>query len=99
MASLQEIADLQVYVDDPTAVTSAYKSLVESSMWNVVRIERNKLLSESDWTIVPDSPLSDSKKAEWQTYRQALRDMHTEKTVTMLDINQNIDVEYPTKPS
>ena len=40
--------------------------------------ERNKLLSESDWTQLPDSPLSTEKKAEWATYRQALRDMPTQ---------------------
>lgn len=36
---------------------------------------RNSLLSETDWTQLPDSPLNDSKKAEWVTYRQALRDL------------------------
>mgnify|MGYP005989480327 CR=1 FL=1 len=40
-----------------------------------VREERNALLSQSDWTVMPDSPLSDSDKASWQTYRQALRDV------------------------
>ena len=39
------------------------------------RSERNLLLKMSDWTQLPDSPLSDAKKAEWATYRQALRDM------------------------
>lgn len=36
---------------------------------------RNSLLSETDWTQISDSPLNDSKKAEWATYRQALRDL------------------------
>ena len=35
---------------------------------------RDILLTQSDWTQLPDSPLSDSKKQEWATYRQALRD-------------------------
>ena len=39
-----------------------------------VRTSRNSLLLSSDWTQSADSPLSDSKKAEWATYRQALRD-------------------------
>ena len=29
---------------------------------------RNTKLAESDWTQAADSPLSDSKKAEWKTY-------------------------------
>ena len=37
------------------------------------REERNAKLAKSDWTNVLDSPLSDSKKAEWQSYRQILR--------------------------
>jgi hypothetical protein len=38
------------------------------------RFERDKKLSESDWTQLASSPLSDAKKAEWEIYRQALRD-------------------------
>lgn len=37
--------------------------------------KRNALLDHSDWTQMPDSPLSDEKKAEWAEYRQALRDL------------------------
>lgn len=37
--------------------------------------ERNSLLNLSDWTQLPDVPLTDAKKAEWATYRQALRDL------------------------
>jgi len=39
-----------------------------------VRMQRNGLLAASDWTQLVDSPLADEKKAEWATYRQALRD-------------------------
>ena len=46
-----------------------------SEEMNTVRHHRDMLLMESDWTQMPDSPLSDSKKAEWATYRQALRDI------------------------
>ena len=40
-----------------------------------LRNERNFNLSECDWTQSTDSPLSDSKKTEWATYRQKLRDL------------------------
>ena len=39
-----------------------------------VRMERDILLFQSDWTQMTASPLSNSKKAEWATYRQQLRD-------------------------
>lgn len=39
-----------------------------------MRHRRDALLAASDWTQMPDSPLSDEQRAAWATYRQALRD-------------------------
>lgn len=36
---------------------------------------RNDLLQQSDWTQLPDSPLSTAQKQEFVVYRQALRDI------------------------
>ena len=36
-----------------------------------MRIERDRLLAESDWTMHSDAP---TDKTAWATYRQALRD-------------------------
>ena len=55
-----------------------------------LRNERDYLLKQSDWTQMPDSPLTEEKKQEWQTYRQALRDLPQ-----TVDIN---NIEFPTKP-
>ena len=44
-----------------------------------MRIERNRLLTESDWTQTVDDPTG--KSAEWATYRQALRDFPSTWTV------------------
>jgi hypothetical protein len=46
------------------------------TLWENVRKERNKRLTECDWTQMPDVTLSN--KAEWDTYRQALRDITTQ---------------------
>ena len=68
----------------------------------LLRIKRDSLLSQSDWTQGSDSPLSDSKKAEWKIYRQALRDLpktanpKLDDTKFLLD---NSSVTFPTKPS
>jgi len=40
----------------------------------IMRNQRDRFLVDSDWTQLPDCPLSDAKKAEWATYRQQLRD-------------------------
>jgi len=50
---------------------------VEQTIEEDIRPARNALLAESDWTQAADSPLTDAKKAEWATYRQALRDLPT----------------------
>tara|TARA_B100000035_G_scaffold287705_1_gene272843 strand:- start:140 stop:538 length:399 start_codon:yes stop_codon:yes gene_type:complete len=62
-----------------------------------VRQKRNNLLQESDWTQVSDNPLSDSKKAEWATYRQQLRDMMSSYTDSETNTVENIT--WPTRPS
>jgi len=56
--------------------------------------KRNALLAESDWTQFGDSPLTDKKKAEWATYRQALRDLPQE----FPNAISNDDIIWPTKP-
>lgn len=58
------------------------------------RQERDALLFDSDWTQVSDSPFSDSKKAEWTTYRQALRDLPTNSNWPNLE-----DADWPTQPT
>lgn len=45
------------------------------SQWGFVRRKRDGLLSESDWTALPDVPLSAELRQQWQVYRQALRDV------------------------
>jgi len=36
-----------------------------------MRLHRNRLLAESDWTQLPDTPID---RQAWAVYRQALRD-------------------------
>ena len=43
--------------------------------WIELIEKRNRKLQASDWTQLPDAPISESKKAEWKTYRQNLRDI------------------------
>jgi hypothetical protein len=63
-------------------------------LWSAVRLIRNIKLGESDWTQFSDSPLTDSDKAEWVTYRAALREI----PLTNADITSVEDVVWPTKP-
>jgi len=66
-----------------------------------LRIKRDILLAESDWTQMPDSPLTDSQKSSWATYRQSLRDMtETYSTVPLTDKGHmdETKITWPTKP-
>lgn len=40
-----------------------------------IRLERNRLLAETDWTQLPDTQLTDSQRIAWRQYRQELRDL------------------------
>ena len=60
----------------------------------ILRNKRNELLTQSDWTQVNDSPLSDFKKQEWATYRQSLRDLPS----TNQSVNNIADVIFPSMP-
>tara|TARA_B100001778_G_scaffold147771_1_gene121573 strand:+ start:1188 stop:1610 length:423 start_codon:yes stop_codon:yes gene_type:complete len=57
-----------------------------------VRIERNHLLTDTDWVVARASETGTAIPDNWKTYRQALRDIT--KTATSPD-----DVVWPTKPS
>ena len=64
------------------------------------RESRNDLLFSSDWTQLSDAPLTDAKKTEWKTYRQALRDLPTTKTATYEELVENsTHSDWPNKPS
>jgi len=40
-----------------------------------MRADRNRLLTDCDWTQVSDAPVTDEQRAAWCIYRQALRDL------------------------
>ena len=66
----------------------------QSKITEIVRAERTRFLSSSDWTQLPDSPLSTDIKNTWAVYRQALRDI----TENLDNIESLDDVIWPTKP-
>lgn len=60
-----------------------------SGALNVARTKRSSLLKESDWVI--NAPLSETKRKEWEDYRQALRDLPESVT--------DYNIVYPTEPT
>ena len=73
-----------------------YNRTISGTAFSVdtLRGQRKHLLNDSDWTVLPDCGLSESKVNEWKVYRQKLR-----------DITNGIDTEekakavvFPTQP-
>lgn len=62
--------------------------------WQKIREERNKLIAESDYVVLPDywETLSATKQNAWKKYRKQLRDVTNEFT----DPSQ---VVFPEKPN
>lgn len=58
--------------------------------WNDVRIQRQRLLLESDWTALQGVPMSEELKQAWASYRQALRDVTQQP--------DPLHITWPTKP-
>lgn len=91
LASNFEILENEVIEHQITRLkTDEEKEQDKQNMWKIVREERNKKLSECDWTQLSDSPLSNQKQTEWQIYRQSLRDITTQ-------LNP-FSIEWPTPP-
>jgi hypothetical protein len=71
--------------------TAEEATKITNSRWNDVREERNCLLTECDFTVLPDSPFTTEERTSWQTYRQQLRDVTTQ--------TDPFNIAWPTKPS
>ena len=68
--------------------------------WEILRIDRNKLLKETDKYMVLDYPnLSESKKNEWITYRQLLRDLPLNANPSVNEESELINITWPPQPS
>ena len=67
-------------------------SLTEEQIIFKTRRKRNNLLKQSDIYMLPDFPITELKRQEWVTYRQALRD------ITQQEGYPN-NLVWPNKPS
>ncbi len=77
-----------------SAVDAEYLAAIEAAKhdpenrWAAIRIVRDRLLAECDWTQIPDVPLTEDERSAWQAYRHALRDIPQ-------DYSTPDDVEWP----
>ena len=90
------------HVRDP-APNYFYKWDLENEVWvfqsdyflSELRKQRDQRIALTDWTQLPDAPLTEQQKTEWQTYRQALRDVPLNNS----DVTSLEEVIWPTPPT
>jgi len=70
--------DIQLTSEEETArdaEETTWEEEIPTRAMSSLRLKRNTLLVESDWTQYNDSPLTDEAKTEWAIHRQLLRDL------------------------
>ena len=84
-----------------TEIQTEIDRVVSEYPMTLLREERNRLLSKSDWRVTVANETGTSLSNEWKTYRQALRDLPASST-PKLDSYNELDltsVSWPTEPS
>jgi len=79
------------------AVSDKKTELTNAEPMRLLRVERDRLLAETDWMANSDVTLADN----WKTYRQQLRDLPAS-AKPKLSADGSLDmssVTFPTKPS
>ena len=95
---ISEIKFIDGFVNIPTEseIQAKIAELEAAEPLRQLREQRNRLLTETDWRMVSDYP--GSNQTEWQTFRQALRDITTQ--TPSLDSNGNLTgITWPTPPN
>jgi len=72
---------------------ATYQAGLDATTAEGHRTTRNKLLVDSDWTQMNDSPLSNENKTAWATYRNELRNLPDDDAWPNLS-----DEDWPVQP-
>ena len=92
-----ESADPKDFGTTWKAVSDKKTELINAEPMRLLRVERDRLLTETDWMGNSDVTMT----SDWKTYRQALRDLPASSN-PKLDSSGGLDmssVTFPTKPS
>lgn len=105
-AILDDSVDKITWLEDTTPIAkedieAKMTALASSNAMKELRFARTIRLVESDWSRLDDVGLSESKKTEWATYRQALRDLPSSANPSLNSDGtlNNSSVTWPSKPS
>lgn len=65
---------------------------ITSTPEDIARETAKRLLAESDWTMLPDVPMTKGEKQLWIEYRRKLREIH-------LDVGYPNNIVWPNPPT
>ena len=83
---------------DREELNAKVTELENAEPYRLLRIERDRLIGQSDWRIVMAKEAGTNIPAAWKTYRQALRDLPSTQD-PVLDSNNPIGISSVTWPS
>ena len=78
-------------------INAKFQELNAAEPMRLLREERNRKLSETDWTQNRDVTLTND--SDWQTYRQELRDLPSTASPNLDENGQLTNVTWPKKPT
>ena len=85
-------------ISQPTEeeIQTKLTELINAEPMRLLREERNRRLTETDWKDLPSYPGTDQN--DWRTYRQALRDLPSTAEPQLDEQGNLTNVTWPTKP-
>ena len=84
------------YSDNPPTEEQVNAAIAAEPL-RQLRIQRNQLLSQTDWRMTTDYPYND--QAAWASYRTELRDLPSTAEPTLDEQGNLTNVVWPTPPS
>ena len=82
--------------------TYVYWTAPDNQKLDFIRRDRDEKLLESDRYMLPDFPITEEKREEWRIYREALRDLTSNISLSDIVVDNTFTVHgcnWPTPPS
>jgi len=76
-----------IEIAEGTHISELTEEKIKEKILAKIRTKRNELLQGTDFTQIPDAPLTSEQREAYRVYRQALR-----------DLPENIDISNPLFP-